>query len=66
MSDKKKTSVETITSAIKARRNEQRSKRVPLLLQPSLYNAIKKTADDYETSVNDLIHEALKQIFLKD
>jgi predicted HicB family RNase H-like nuclease len=36
---------------------ESRDKRLQLLLQPSLYQAIKAQADGQGRSVNDLIHE---------
>lgn len=39
---------------------ETKSKRVQLLMQPTLYAKIKAMADKEETSVNQLIHSILK------
>ena len=40
---------------------EKRSKRLQLLLQPSLYAQVKNMAKDEGYSVNDLIHRLLEQ-----
>lgn len=39
---------------------EVKSKRMQLLMQPSLHQAIKKIADNEDISVNDKIHRILK------
>lgn len=39
---------------------EKRSKRLQLLIQPSLYDKIKAQADGEGCSVNDLIHRVLE------
>lgn len=39
---------------------EKRSKRLQLLLQPSLYEKVKQRADTQGCSVNDLIHTILE------
>lgn len=39
---------------------EKRSKRLQLLVQPSLYDKIKAQADAESCSVNDLIHRVLE------
>lgn len=40
---------------------EKRSKRLQLLVQPSLYDKIKAQADAEGSSVNDYIHKALEE-----
>lgn len=40
---------------------EKRSKRLQLLVQPSLYDKIKAQADGEDCSVNDLIHRVLEE-----
>lgn len=40
---------------------EAKSKRLQLLIQPSLYNRIKEKAEETETSVNDTIHSILSK-----
>lgn len=40
---------------------EKRSKRLQLLVQPSLYDKIKAQADGEGCSVNDLIHRVLEE-----
>lgn len=40
---------------------ESRSKRLQLLIQPSLYNRIKERAKTNGTSVNDTIHSILNE-----
>lgn len=40
---------------------EKKSRRLQLLLQPSLYDLIKDKADSEGTSVNNLIHEILEK-----
>ena len=39
---------------------ETKSKRVQMLMQPSLYDAIKKEATAKDISVNEMMHEILK------
>ena len=39
---------------------ETKSKRVQMLMQPSLYNAIKEKAEQSGISVNEMMHEILK------
>ncbi|HGJ5866437.1 MULTISPECIES: hypothetical protein [Arsenophonus] len=39
---------------------ETKSKRVQMLMQPSLYNEIKKKAEQKGISVNEMMHEILK------
>lgn len=39
---------------------ETKSKRVQMLIQPSLYNEIKKEAKRKRVSVNEMMHEILK------
>ena len=45
---------------------ETKSKRVQLLLQPSLYNKLKEISEQKETSLNDLIHTVLEQYTRKN
>ena len=40
---------------------EKRSKRVVLLLKPSMYDKMKKVADDMELSVNEFYENLLKE-----
>lgn len=44
---------------------ETRSKRLQLLIQPSLYEAMKARADREGRSLNDLIHSTLENEFKK-
>lgn len=39
---------------------ETKSRRVQILLQPSVYEAVKQLAEDNNTSVNDIINTILK------
>lgn len=39
---------------------ETKSKRVQMLMQPSLYNSIKEEAEKEGVSVNEMMHEILK------
>ena len=39
---------------------ETKSRRVQILLQPSVYEAVKQLAEDNNTSVNDTINTILK------
>lgn len=39
---------------------ETKSKRVQMLMQPSLYNSIKERAEKEGVSVNEMMHEILK------
>lgn len=41
---------------------EAKSKRLQLLIQPSLYNRVKQRADENGTSVNDTIHNILSNV----
>lgn len=41
---------------------ETRSRRLQLLVQPSLYDRLKKIADTQGTSLNELIHKALEEL----
>ena len=45
---------------------ETKSKRVQLLLQPSLHNKLKEISEQKETSINDLIHTILEQYTRKN
>lgn len=40
---------------------EKRSKRLQLLIQPSLYDKLKKKSDREKCSVNDTIHKILEE-----
>lgn len=55
---------ETTTFDVPMKRNpefiEVKSKRMQLLMQPSLHSAIKKLADREDISVNEKIHSILK------
>lgn len=42
---------------------ETKSKRVQMLMQPSLYNSIKEEAEKEGVSVNEMMHEILKNHF---
>ena len=52
------------SSSVPMKRNpeyiETKSKRVQMLMQPSLYDAIKKEAKAKDISVNEMMHEILK------
>lgn len=52
------------SSSVPMKRNpeyiETKSKRVQMLMQPSLYDAIKKEAKAKAISVNEMMHEILK------
>ena len=52
------------SSSVPMKRNpeyiETKSKRVQMLMQPSLYDAVKKEAKDKNISVNEMMHEILK------
>ncbi len=43
---------------------ETKSKRVQLLMQPSLHKKIKEYADGNKSSVNEVIHDILNKFFL--
>lgn len=45
---------------IKPKDAETKSRRVQILLQPSVYEAVKQLAEDSNTSVNDIINTILK------
>lgn len=45
---------------IKPKDTETKSRRVQVLLQPSVYEAVKQLAEDSNTSVNDTINTILK------
>ncbi len=40
---------------------ETKSKRVQMLMQPSLHNSIKELAEEQGVSINELMHEILRQ-----
>lgn len=42
---------------------ETRSRRVQLLMQPSLHQTIRNYAEDENTSINDIIHKVLEHYF---
>lgn len=44
-------------------KKEARSKRMQILLQPSLFDKIQQKAESEGTSVNSLIHETLEGLF---
>lgn len=52
------------SSSVPMKRNpeyiETKSKRVQMLMQPSLYNSIKERAEKEGVSVNEMTHEILK------
>lgn len=45
---------------------EKKSKRVQLLIQPSLYSAAKEIADELGISLNDFIHRAISEATYSD
>ena len=45
---------------------EKRSRRVQIMLQPSLYKAVKKIADRRKVSFNDLLHNLLEEYAKND
>lgn len=45
---------------------EVKSKRVNLVIQPSLYRASKEYADQHGISLNELIHQALREFITKE
>jgi hypothetical protein len=59
------TEVNTANPGVPMKRNplyiETRSRRLNLLIQPSLHNRIKELASAKNTSVNDLIHVILEE-----
>ena len=46
-------------------KRETRSRRVQLLMKPSLYDLVKETADEYGTNVNELISTILENVLTK-
>lgn len=44
---------------------EKKTKRVQLLMQPSVYNYMKREADTYNISVNEAINRALREHMIK-
>lgn len=58
-----KTPVLNIPDGYKIVRIEKRSKRLQMLIRPSLYNKIKIKADSEGCSANDIMHRALEEIF---
>jgi len=52
--------------SIAAHRNEAKSKRLQLLIRPSLYRALKQRADEEGNSVNDLINQLLENATKKE
>lgn len=63
--EKKETPTETEKAPAGYKANplyvEKRSRRVQLLLQPSLHEKIKEKAEQSKCSINDLIHSILEQ-----
>jgi predicted HicB family RNase H-like nuclease len=57
--------IETTPAPVPKKRNplyiETKSKRIQILMQPSLHNKLKTIATQKETSLNDLIHTILEQ-----
>jgi len=55
---------QNISAAVPMKRNplyiETKSKRIQLLIQPSLHSKLKYMAEEKETSLNDLIHTVLE------
>jgi hypothetical protein len=68
--DSQENKTENIPTAVPMKRNplyiETKSKRIQLLLQPSLHSKIKKISQQKETSINDLIHTILDQYTKKN
>ena len=56
--------VNNVSNGVPMKKNpefiETKSKRVQMLMQPSLYDAVKKEAKDKNISVNEMMHEILK------
>ena len=48
-------------SRLQIRHTEPRSRRVQLLMEPSLFESIEATAKKYDISINELIHQILEQ-----
>lgn len=44
---------------------ETKSRRLQLLVQPSLYDKIKKKAEETQTSINDYIHSVLQEALME-
>lgn len=56
--------VNNVSNGVPMKKNpeyvETKSKRVQMLMQPSLYNSIKERAEKEGVSVNEMMHEILK------
>lgn len=56
--------VNNVSNGVPMKKNpeyvETKSKRVQMLMQPSLYNSIKEEAEKEGVSVNEMMHEILK------
>lgn len=56
--------VNNVSNGVPMKKNpeyvETKSKRVQMLMQPSLYNSIKEKAEKEGVSVNEMMHEILK------
>lgn len=59
--------VNNVSNGVPMKKNpeyvETKSKRVQMLMQPSLYNSIKEEAEKEGVSVNEMMHEILKNHF---
>lgn len=62
--DSKKSAEDDIPMKVNPVMIETKSRRLQLLMQPSLHNKIKNVSVEKKTSVNDLIHQILDQYFL--
>ena len=66
----KEETIKTNNTTVPMKRNplyiETKSKRLQLLLQPSLHNKLKEISEQKETSINDLIHTVLEQYTRKN
>lgn len=52
--------VEEIRPPYQRKSREYKTRRLQLLMKPSLHDALKERADEEDTSVNDLIHSLLE------
>ena len=61
---------QNISATVPMKRNplyiETKSKRIQLLIQPSLHSKLKDIAEQKETSINDLIHTILEKATRKN
>ena len=51
---------------IQIKKAEPRSRRVQLLMEPSLFRKIEATAGAYHLSINELIHQIIEQAMKED